>query len=365
MRRALSDFMSTPEDLKTLRRRIDEIDDSLLDRINERISLAVAIGANKADRGEAVYRPEREAQILERLIEANPGPLSKASVRAIFREIISAARSAEAPIRVAALGPRGTFSEQAAVKVFGQQAIVCEASSIKEVFRLTEVGETQFGVVPIENSTEGGINATLDLMMDSSLVICNEVELRVSHCLLGHPDARAPRQIAAHEQALAQCRVWLGENYPEIPQVASSSTAEAARSAAADPGILAVASEAAAGVYGLDIKAREIEDLRGNTTRFLVLSKDRVGPSGKDKTSLVVANSDRAGALLRLLQPLADAGISMTRIESRPMRAELWRYVFFIDIQGHIEDPLIEKTLRLIEAESAMFRILGSYPRSS
>ncbi|MEK9742942.1 MAG: prephenate dehydratase [Gammaproteobacteria bacterium] len=357
--------MPNKKNIDELRQKIDQIDEALLDAINERIQLAAEIGRAKEGDGQSIYRPEREAQIFERLGKKNIGPLDVASIRAIFREIISAARAAEGRIKVGVLGPRGTYSEQAALSVFGQQIEIVEASSIKEVFRLTESGEANFGVVPVENSTEGGINVTLDLLVESPLTICNEAELRISHNLLGKAEDHPPLQISGHEQALAQCRNWLGDNYPGITQVAVASNAEAARLASTDPSVWAVASESAASVYGLNIVAKGIEDLRGNTTRFLVLSKEGVRASGKDKTSLVVANSDKAGALLSLLEPLATAGISMTRIESRPMKSQLWRYVFFIDIQGHADDPKVSETLHRLESECAFFRVLGSYPRSS
>ena len=357
--------MPNEKSLEKLRNRIDEIDRKLLDLINDRITTAGEIGADKASRGEAVYRPEREAEVFRRLLELNPGPLSHDALRAIFGEIISCARSAEAPVRVAALGPRGTFSEQAAHKAFGKQITLLEAVSIKEVFRLTESGDAQFGVVPVENSTEGGVNATLDLLVETPLKACNEVELRVAHCLLGHPGATNPMQIAGHEQALAQCRNWLENNYAGVVLAPKSSTAEAARAVAGDPGILAVASSEAAALYGLEILARDIADIPCNTTRFLVLAAEAAAPSGKDKTSLVVANSDEAGSLLRLLEPLARAGISMTRIESRPTRSGLWKYVFFIDLEGHTAESKVEAALKEIEKASAYLRILGSYPRAS
>ena len=357
--------MAKTENIDELRRQIDEIDDKLTRLVNDRIELAAQIGRNKAGGNRGIYRPEREAQIIQRLIDGNSGPLTPASIRAIFREIISASRAAEGELRVAALGPQGTYSEQAARNVFGQQIAVLEASSIKDVFRVVESGDAQFGVVPIENSTEGGINATLDLLLDSPLTICNETELRISHNLLCQSLNDHPTRIAGHEQALAQCRDWLSENYSGVTQVAVSSTAEAARMASTDPQLWAVASESAAQLYELPIAARSIEDVRGNTTRFLVLSKEGVRSSGRDKTSLAVANADRAGALLSLLEPLASAGISMTRIESRPMKSALWQYVFFIDIQGHIDDPDVAKTLDRLEKDCAFFRVLGSYPRTS
>jgi chorismate mutase/prephenate dehydratase len=231
------------------------------------------------------------------------------------------------------------------------------------VFRLAEAGEALYGVVPVENSTEGGVNSTLDLLLDTPLVISNEVELKIAHCLLAQPGAGPPAQIAAHQQALAQCRQWLAAHFPGVPLVAKASNADAARSAGADKTIYAVASATTAPIYDLEIKVRNIEDNPGNTTRFLVLSTETVGRSGRDKTSLVMSNTNQPGSLYQQLAPLADAGISMTRIESRPMRAGLWEYVFFVDIEGHIEDPKVEAAVEAIKKESAFFKVLGSYPR--
>ena len=355
--------MSAKSTLETLRARIDKIDNELLRLINERVRLAAKVGTDKAIREESVYRPEREAQIIDRLVQENPGPLSAEVTSFIFREIISLARCAETQITIAALGPSGTFSEQAAYRLFGHQISLVEAISIEDVFRLAEAGEALYGVVPVENSTEGGVNSTLDLLLDTPLVISNEVELKIVHCLLAQPGAGPPAQIAAHQQALAQCRQWLAAHYPGVPLVAKASNADAARSAGADKTTYAVASATTAPIYDLEIKVRNIEDNPGNTTRFLVLSTEMVGRSGRDKTSLVMSNTNQPGALYQQLAPLADAGISMTRIESRPMRAGLWEYVFFVDVEGHIEDSKVEAAVEAIKKESAFFKVLGSYPR--
>lgn len=355
--------MSPKSTLETLRARIDQIDNELLRLINERVSLAAKVGTDKATRAESVYRPEREAQIIDRLVQENPGPLSAQATSFIFREIISLARCAETQITIAVLGPSGTFSEQAAYKLFGHQISLVEAISIEDVFRLTEAGRALYGVVPVENSTEGGINSTLDLLLETPLVVSNEVELKIAHCLLAQPNAGPPAQIAAHQQALAQCRHWLAAHFPGVPLVAKASNADAARSAGTDKTTYAVASETTAPLYNLEIKERNIEDNPGNTTRFLVLSTEPVGRSGRDKTSLVMSNTNRPGALYQQLAPLADAGISMTRIESRPMRAGLWKYVFFVDIEGHIEDTKVEAAVEAIKKESNFFKVLGSYPR--
>ena len=355
--------MSAKSTLENLRARIDKIDHELLRLINERVSLAAKVGTDKAGREESVYRPEREAQIIDRLVHENQGPLSAEATSFIFREIISLARSAATQITIAALGPRGTFSEQAAYRLFGHQISLVEAISIEDVFRLTEAGEALYGVVPVENSTEGGVNSTRDLLLDTPVVISNEVELKVAHCLLAQPGAGPPAQIAAHQQALAQCRQWLAAHFPGVPLVAKASNAEAARSAGGDKTTYAVASATTAPIYDLEIVVRNIEDNPGNTTRFLVLSTETVGRSGRDKTSLVMSNTNQPGALYQQLAPLADAAISMTRIESRPMRAGLWEYVFFVDIEGHIEDSKVEAAVEAIKKESAFFKVLGSYPR--
>jgi len=357
--------MSDKPTIDELRTRIDNIDVELLALLNQRIRLAQSVGHNKSTQGQEVYRADREAQIISGLGARNSGPLEADQVSFLFREIISIARRAEGPLTVALLGPAGTYSETAALKQFGHQIERLEAASVDEVFRLTESGSATFGVVPVENSTEGGINTTLDRLLETTLVICGEIELRIEHCLLGHSGGQVPRLVMGHQQALAQCRHWLDTQLPGVESIAVASNAEAARRAVQDSAAAAIAAKETASLYRLAVLEENIEDQPGNTTRFLALGKNPVGHSGRDKTSLVMSNTDRPGALHELLAPLHEAGISMTRIESRPMRSGLWKYVFFIDLEGHREDPSVREALTHMQREAAFFKILGSYPRST
>lgn len=359
--------MGEERDLDQLRAAIDAIDERLLALIAERGRRVLEIAQRKAaGRGDNhFYRPEREAQVLRRVQAHNPGPLSDETVARLFREIMSACLALEAPQRVAYLGPEGTYTQNAALKHFGHAAETLPLGSIDAVFREVEAGNAGYGVVPVENSTEGVVSHTLDRLLQSPLKICGEVELPIHHNLLG----RAGRLedvavVAAHEQSLAQCREWLATHLPRVEIRPALSNAEAARQARDDPRLAAIAGSAAAETYGLNILARNIEDLPGNTTRFLVIGGQDVPPSGEDKTSFVVTSPNRPGALYRLLKPLAEQGISMSRIESRPSRQALWEYVFFIDIEGHIGDPRVARVMQALEQEAAFLRWLGSYPKA-
>jgi len=352
--------------IRQIRRDIDELDRDLLERLNRRAGLAQAIAEAKDDGGAGdYYRPEREAQVLGRLVDANPGPLTDEDVARLFREIMSACRALEQPMRIGFLGPEGTFTEAAALKHFGHRVQPAPLDTIDAVFREVEAGACHYGVVPVENSTEGMVSHTLDMFTRSRLAICGEVQLRVHHFLLGRdPDASRAQRVCSHQQSLAQCRKWLDTNHPALERIAVSSNAEAARRAAQEPGTLAIASEAAAERYGLRVLAANVEDEPDNTTRFLVIGTRSVPPTGRDKTSLLLSARNVPGALYRLLQPFADSGISMTRIESRPSRIGLWEYVFFIDIEGHAGEPGIAGALAEIEQNASLFRVLGSYPRA-
>lgn len=355
--------------LAGLRRQIDDLDDRILALLNARARLAQAIGQLK--RGN-VYRPEREAQVVRRLQAANPGPLPAGAVERLFREIMSACRALEQPLTVAYLGPAGTFSEAAAIKQFGHAVCSLPKASIDEVFRALERGEVQFGIVPVENSSEGAVNRTLDLLLTSSLKICGEVMLRVRQHLMRRADAVAGEEglegikvVYSHAQSLAQCHEWLNQNLPKARRIRVTSNGEAARMAAEDPSAAAVAGELAAERYGLCIIARNIEDDPNNTTRFLVLSQEDAAPSGRDKTSLVMSTKNKPGTLLRLLAPFAQNGISLTKLESRPVRNGLWEYVFFVDIEGHREDAVVRDTLAQVEPYTTLLKVLGSYPMAT
>lgn len=349
------------DQIRALRERIDELDARILKLMNERAQCAHDIGALKGDA--AVYRPEREAQVLSRLNALNAGPLPAASVLHVFTEIISACRALERTMSVAYLGPRGTYSEDAVARQFGAQAKAEPCASISEVFKRVESGATGYGVVPVENSTEGGIGMTLDLLLASTAKVCGEVNLPIHHCLLAKSKSLNDVHVVyAHAQALAQCNEWLSRNLPNAQRVALASNAEGAQRAAAEASSAAIASRSAASLYSLDVLMENIEDLANNTTRFLVIGTQEVGRSGNDKTSLVLSAPHRAGALYELLGPLARNGVSMTRFESRPSHQGLWEYMFFVDVLGHKDDDRVAVALRELAANAAFMKILGSYP---
>lgn len=350
-------------ELKALRDKIDAIDSELLRLMNVRAGLAREIGQIKNG---MAYRPEREAQVLARLCELNPGPLSNEHVVRLFTEIMSLCRSLEEPLTIAYLGPQGTFSEEAALKRFGGVVTTLPCNSIDDVFRKVESGTASYGVVPVENSTEGAVGRSLDLLLQTSLKVCGEITLPIHQLLLArHTDLARIKRIYSHPQSFSQCHEWLNVNLPHLTgeaRVNAASNADAARLAAEDENAAAVAGKKAGEVFGLTVCAENIEDDPNNTTRFLVLGAQEVAPSGKDKTSLVMSARNRPGAIHELLAPLAQHGVSMTRLESRPSRAGLWEYVFFVDIEGHQQDAKIAKALQEVRATAAFLKILGSYP---
>jgi chorismate mutase / prephenate dehydratase len=354
-------------EIEKLRGEIDTIDDELLALVNRRAELARRIGELKPN-GSA-YRPEREAEILRRVTRANAGPLTVERVAAVFREVISGCRGMEAAIRVAYLGPEGTFSEQAMRKQFGQAAQGLPGVSVDEVFRQCESGAAQFAVVPVENSTEGAVGRTLDLLLLTPLKICGEVELRVHQNLMSRTaDTRLIKRVYSHAQSLAQCNAWLNQNLPNAQRVPVASNGDAARRAAEEGDSAAIAGAAASERYGLNLLARSIEDDPTNTTRFLVLGTVECAPSGDDRTAMVMSAENRPGAVHALLTPLAANGVSMTRIESRPsrsMRDALWEYVFFIDVQGHQTDARVAAALTDLRRQAPFLKVLGSYPAAA
>jgi chorismate mutase/prephenate dehydratase len=356
-------------DLGKVRSQIDAIDEKIHALINDRARLAQQVGISKTQEGKTVdfYRPEREAQVLRMAKERNKGPLRDEEVLRLFREIMSACLAQQEPLKVAFLGPEGTFTQAAVLTHFGHSVRGLPLGSIDEVFHEVEAASADFGVVPIENSTEGTVNHTLDRFIASPLTICGEVELRIHHSVMGQMSSLEKIvRICSHPQALAQCRGWLDEHLPDVERVPVSSNAEGARRARDEQGTAAIAGETAAEVYGLKILAAEIEDRPDNTTRFFVLGRKLFTPSGVDRTTLLVSigHTDAPGALQRLLQPLADHGVSMTRIESRPSHKKKWDYVFFIDIEGHADDKPVAKALAELKKRASLFRILGSYPRA-
>jgi len=352
------------DDIDKLRGEIDRLDDELLGLLQRRAALAQRIGGLKG--GAPAYRPERESEILRRVAAAAGGALQAERVTRVFREIISACRGLEQEIRVAYLGPEGTFSEQAVRRQFGSAIEALAVAGIDEVFRRCESGAVQFAVVPAENSTEGVVGRTLDLLLVTPLRICGEIELRVQQNLMARGgEARALKRVYSHAQSLAQCNGWLNQNLPGAERVPVGSNAEAAQRAAEEQGAGAIAGEAAAERYGLGILARAIEDDPNNTTRFLVLGQLDPAPTGRDRTSLVMSAENKPGAVHALLGPLAQNRVSMTRIESRPsraMRSALWEYVFFIDVEGHQQDPRVAAALAELRQTAPFLKVLGSYP---
>jgi len=354
------------EELGKLRDGIDRIDGDVLRLLSERAKLAQRVGEIKHGN---IYRPEREAQVLRRIAETNPGPLPEGAVRTIFREIMSACLALEQPLRVAYLGPAGTFTESAAKKHFGSAPSFTPCLTIDDVFRAVESGNADYGVVPVENSTEGAVGRTLDLMLASPLMICGEVALRIHQNLLAKGDSlEGASKIYSHAQSLAQCHEWLNRNAGNLPRVPVASNAEAARMASMEEGACAIAGEAAARLYELNVLAANIEDDPNNTTRFLVLSGHDAGPSGCDKTSFVCSAQNKAGAVHDLLTPLKKHGVSMSKFESRPARGfggSRWEYVFFIDVDGHRQDPSVIAALDDLRGCVGFLKELGSYPKSA
>ncbi len=359
----MSDDLQTA--LAGVRADIDHIDSELLRLLNARAQCAQRVGEIKAEFGDAgfIYRPEREAQVLRRLQDVNPGPLPNENITFFFREVMSACLSLEQPLGVAFLGPLGTFSESAATKHFGHAARLLPQVSIDDVFREVEAGHAHYAVVPVENSTEGAVGRTMDLLLGSSLKICGEVVLRIHQNLLSNEtDLNQITRVYSHAQSLAQCHEWLNRMLPNAQRISVGSNAQAAQKAAEEPGAAAIAGEAAAARYQLPKLAENIEDEPNNTTRFLVMGRQDAGISGRDKTSLIMSAPNRTGSLHDLLLPFSDAGVSMSRLESRPARHALWEYVFYVDVEGHRDEPAVKQALDALAGRAAYLKILGSYP---
>lgn len=369
------DSVSLPQDsqeLVELRKRIDAFDQQILRLIQERVSVAADIAKAKlaTDADASFYRPEREAQVLRRVRERNAklreeldGLVSDDEMVRLMREIMSTSLAAEMPMTVAYLGPEGTYTQAAVVKHFGQAVRSLDVKTIGDVFRVVEQRKAHFGVVPVENSTEGIITHTLDCFSSSNLKVCGEVQLPISHQLLSNADGLTNvAKLYAHPQALAQCRQWIERYLPKAEVLTASSNAEAAIIASKDPSVAAIASDIAARLYNINILASGIEDERNNTTRFLIIGNNSYAASGEDKTTIMVSAPNKVGSLFELLKPLYDAGVDMSRIESRPSRQTNWEYVFFIDLIGHVDDPRVAQALDELKAKSAYFKLIGSYP---
>lgn len=349
-------------ELKKLREGIDRLDAEMLAKLNERAKLAHRIGQIKQG---VIYRPEREAQVLHQIKSLNQGPLPDKAVQFIFREIMSACLGLEQPLTVAYLGPAGTFSEGAAQKHFGSAPSFEPLATIDDVFRAVEAGTVQYGVVPVENSTEGAVGRTLDLLYTSDLKVCGEVSLRIHQNLMSRAGSfDAIKRLYSHPQSLGQCHEWLNRHLTDVQRVPVSSNAEAARLASEDPTIAAIAGDVAAQHYGLNILAANIEDDPNNSTRFLVIADHDAGPSGQDKTSFVCSTANKPGSMYSLLEPLAKESVSMTKLESRPARSGNWEYKFFVDVEGHRESPNVAAALAELASRAGFMKVFGSYPRA-
>ncbi len=366
--------MGGSEDKKTqailadIRERINSIDQRIQTLINERARIAQEVGTVKGELRSAVeyYRPEREAEVLRGVLERNEGPMRDEEMLRLFREIMSACLAQQEPLKIGFLGPEGTFTQTAVYKHFGHSVLALPFHTIDEVFQEVECGAADFGVVPIENSTEGSVNNTLDMFLTSPLKIAGEIELRIEqHLMSRFKGLEKIERICAHEQSLAQCRGWIREYLPHVDLIGMSSNAAGARRARDEDGTAAIGPKVAAEVYDLEVMVNNIEDRPDNATRFLVVGRKLLAPSGADKTTILVSTSDTAGGagvLHHLLQPLAEHGVSMTRIESRPSQRRNWDYVFFIDLDGHAEVPPVADALAELQARSSLFKVLGAYP---
>jgi chorismate mutase/prephenate dehydratase len=352
--------------LAPYRETINRIDQQLVQLLNERAQAAQAIGAAKADAGAAVFVPHREKAVFDRVTTANQGPLKDETLVAIWREIMSGTLALEHPMRICHLGRPGSFTQQAAMLKFGQSVAYHAVEAIPTVFNEVERGHADYGIVPIENSSDGGITDTIDAFLATSLVIVNELHLQIRHHLMGHGEQDAIERVYSKDTAFGQCRQWLSNNLPNAELIECSSTTVGAERAAADPAGAAIGNATAASHFGLNLVAEDIQDLAVNTTRFVVLAKpDRAAqPSGDDRTSIMFGVQDRAGALYDCLLPLHRRGISLNRIESRPSKRQAWEYLFFIDLVGHHTDPEVAAALDELRTITEVFQILGSYPRA-
>jgi chorismate mutase/prephenate dehydratase len=345
------------------RSRINDLDNQILNLLNQRAEAALKIGDLKRRHDLPYYVPAREAEIVNRLTSTNPGPIPGETVRAVWREILSGCRAIEHPLSVAFLGPRATFTHQAALQHFGAACAFVPARTIVDIFDEVEQGRAAFGVVPVENSTEGTVNVTLDRLIDSDVGICGERYLTISQHLLSHArELRDVKAVLSHPQGLAQCRAWLSQHMPDVPTQEISSTAAAAEQAASDPTLAAIASDLAGELYQVPALRPRIEDNPHNATRFLVIGRTPVGPTGRDKTSILFAMRNEPGSLYRILEPLARGGINLTKIESRPAKRRPWEYVMFVDFEGHRGTPAVTAALAELEARTLFLRVLGSYP---
>lgn len=350
--------------LKNLRQKIDGLDGKIIELLNDRTKLVLEIGKLKSKDGQGVYAPDRETEIYRKIDELAKGPLPKEALKAIYREVMSAALAIEKPVAVAYLGPEATFTHLASISKFGSSVKYLPAVSISEVFQEVDQKRADYGVVPVENSIEGAVSHSLDRFIDSDLKICSEVLFEISHNLMSNVPLKEISRIYSNPQVFGQCRMWLEKNLPRAELVETTSTTQAAQRAQREDGSAAIASKLAATLYNLPIVAEAIEDLAHNVTRFLVISREIPAPTGRDKTSVLLSIKDKVGALYEMLSPIKRRRINMTKIESRPSKKKAWDYYFFIDFEGHVEDPKVKRMLKELEAKVRFLKILGSYPRA-
>ena len=357
---------NSPMRIEEIRQRIDGIDSEILRLLNRRAELVLEVGRLKAEQSLDFHVPQREEEIYARLSAEHTGPFPTQALRPVFREVISACLSLEHPLRVAYLGPRATFCHLAAMERFGLSAQLLAMRNIAEVFVEVEKGNADFGVAPVENSTEGVVSHTLDMFVDSPLLICGEVVVEAAlHLLSKAPTLAEVRKIYSHPHGLAESRKWLERNAAQVPVVETSSTGAAAEIAASEPGAAAISSELAASLYDLTVLHRRIEDHPNNLTRFLVVGKKSAPPTAEDKTSILFSIKDRVGALHRMLLPFAERRINLTKIESRPSKKKVWEYVFYVDFEGHASEPRVQEALARLQEDCIFLKVLGSYPKAA
>jgi len=350
--------------LKELRHKIDELDRKIIDLLNQRTDLVLDVGKLKDKEGKAVYSPERETEVYQKIEQLAKGSLPKESLKSIYREVMSAALALERPLTISYLGPEASFTHLASLSKFGSSVKYAAAGTISEIFQEVDQKRVDYGVIPVENSIEGAVTHSLDRFIDSEVKIAAEILFEISHNLLSHSPLKEIRRVYSNPQVFGQCRVWLETNLPRVELIETTSTTQAAQRATKEDGAAAIASKLAATLYDLPIVAEGIEDLSHNVTRFLVMGREFTPPSGRDKTSIVVSIKDKVGALYEMLIPIKRHGINMTKIESRPSKKKAWDYYFFIDFQGHVQDRKVKKMLDELEGKVRFLKILGSYPRA-
>ncbi|MBI5417527.1 prephenate dehydratase [Candidatus Poribacteria bacterium] len=352
-------------DISVLRKKVDEIDNKIIDLLNDRSNLAIDIGKIKREKSMEYYVPAREQAIFEKIQKLNKGNFPEASLKSIYREIMSATRAIQLPLKIAYFGPRATFTHMASLKQFGTSADYVSVKSIKDVFMEVEHNRANYGVVPIENSTEGVVNYTLDMFVDSNLTIYAEIYMEISHYLLSNSKLSDIKKVYSHSQPIAQCRHWVESNLPNVEVIEVISTAEAAIKASKEKNTAAIASSLAAEIYSLNVVAEKIEDNVDNFTRFLIIGRSFNKKTKYDKTSIMFSVKDKVGALYNSLKPFQKYNINLTKIESRPSRKKAWEYIFFVDFEGHISSKNVKKTLEELKEECFFVKVLGSYPTSS